>query len=167
MRDDDEILGAYEDDLGAPEVPRPRRNRGFLLVAGTLALACVLMLAEIFANHSIGDDIGTAQHDLRLAQAGAERIFAEQGSYATADAAGLTHARVDGGELQYVEADEAPNALGTVSVYANGITWAAAVQIRPGACFYLKLNAGAQDPFYGVGTVCTATEALTSTGDRW
>ncbi len=167
MREDDEILDAYEHELAGSEEPRPRRNRGFLLVAGTLALACVFMVAEIFANRSIGDDIGTAQHDLRVAQMGAQRVFAEQGSYAEADAAGLTQARIDGGELRYEEAGTTPNALGTVSVYANGITWAAAVQVRPGACFYLKLNAGAQDPLYGVGTVCTANEALTSKEDRW
>ena len=167
MREDDEILDAYEHELAEPEGPRPRRNRGFLLVAGTLALACVFLLAEIFANRSIGDDIGTAQHDLRLAQTGAERIFAEQGTYADADAAGLVKARMDDGELRYVDAGTASSALGAVSIYANGITWAAAVQVRPGACFYLKLTAGAQDPLYGVGTVCTATEALTARDDRW
>jgi hypothetical protein len=166
MRDDDEILDAYEHELSADEVPRPRRNRGFMLVAGTLALACVFLLAEILANRSIGDDIGTAQHDLRVAQAGAEQVFAQRGSFATADAEGLTESHMDGGELRYVGADTQPNANGTVSVYANGVTWAAAVQIRPGACFYLKLTAG-QDPLYGVGTTCTATQALTSKDDRW
>lgn len=170
MRDDDEILREYEREFDgaapADERPSRRTGRGFWMVTVSLLLACVLMLLAIFANRSIGDDIGTAQHYLRVAQAGAQRVFAETGSFEGADAQGLAEARSDGGELRYVEADSAAED-GTVSVTASASTWAAAVQVRPGACFYLRLDAGATDPLYGVGTECTGTQALSSKDAQW
>ena len=170
MRDDDEILQEYEREFGGdPGDARPRRrsNRGFWMVTVALLLACVLMLIAIFANRSIGDDIGTAQHYLRAAQAAAARVFTETGSFEGADAAGLTQSRYDGGELTYVDGDTAATQDATVSVTASGSTWAAAVQVRPGACFYLRLDAGASDPLYGVGTECTGAQALTSKDAQW
>lgn len=168
--DDDEILQDYElefdGDLGGAE-PFARKGRGFWLVTVSLLLACVLMLIAIFANRSIGDDIGTAQHALRVAQAGAERVFAETGSYEGADAAGLTEGGYDGGELSYLEGDRAATQVRGVSVTASPSVWAAAVQVRPGACFYLKLSAGVTEPLYGVGTECTGTEALSSKDGQW
>ena len=170
MHDDDEILQAHEAEFDgdvSDGEPIARSNRGFWLVTGSLLLACVLLLLEIFANRSIGDDIGTAQHDLRVAQAGAQRVFTETGSFAGADAAGLTQGRYDDGELSYIEGDTAATRLRTMSVTATASTWAAAVQIRPGACFYLRLNAGATDPLYGVGTDCTGVLALASKDGQW
>ncbi len=165
MQDDDEILEAYERELDG--IPQPRRRHGFPLVVGVLGLSCVFLLVEIFANRSIPNDIGNAQHDLRVAQASSEQVFAETGSFASADAAGLAGSSEPGAGVTYVDADTSSSRLGEVSVYANGVTWAAAVQVREGACFYLKLVAGAQDPLYGVGTECTARQALTSKDDRW
>ena len=60
MHDDDDILQAHgsEFDTAMTEgEPVARSNRGFWLVTGSLLLACLLLLLEIFANHSIGDDI--------------------------------------------------------------------------------------------------------------
>jgi hypothetical protein len=165
VRDDDEILEAYERELDDPQLPR--RKRGFPLVIGVLGLSCVFLLVEIFANRSIPNDIGTAQHDLRVAQAAAAQVQAETGSYATSDADGLDASASDGDGIDFVAADEPSQRLGQVSVFANGVTWAAAVQVRAGACFYLKLTAGETDPLYGVGTECTARQALTSKDDRW
>ena len=170
MRDDDEILRDYEREFEDSDVtderPPRRAGRGFWMVTVSLLLACVLMLIAIFANRSIGDDIGTAQHYLRVAQAGAERVFTETGSFQGADAPGLAEARYDGGEVRYVDADTAAED-GSVSVTASASTWAAAVQVRPGACFYLRLDAGAADPLYGVGTECTGTQALSSNDAQW
>jgi hypothetical protein len=170
VRDDDEILREYEREFDEDETsdarPPRRSGRGFWMVTVALLLACVLMLIAIFANRSIGDDIGTAQHYLRVAQAGAQRVLAETGSFEGADAQGLTDARYDGGELRYVASDTAAQD-GSVSVTASASTWAAAVQIRPGACFYLRLDAGVADPRYGVGTECTGTQALSSKDAQW
>ena len=48
----------------------------------------------------------------------------------------------------------------------GGTDWAAAVQVRPAACFYLRLTADGE-AFYGAGTVCTGTEALAASEPRW
>jgi len=168
MHDDDEILEAHEFEFDDPMRGAPARsNRGFWLVTGSLLLACVLMLLAIFVNRPIGNVIGRSQHALRLAQQGAQRVYAETGSFQGADATSLTQARYDGGELTYLDADTASTSTGSVSVAASASTWAAAVQIKPGACFYLKLNAGATDPLYGVGTECTGTQALNSKDGQW
>jgi hypothetical protein len=53
-----------------------------------------------------------------------------------------------------------------VSVLADGSVWAAAAQARPEACFYLRLELGA-DPRYGAGTACTGEAALAAAEDRW
>ncbi len=55
-------------------------------MVGSLGLACVLLLVEIFANRPIANDIGSAQHALRVAESGAARVYAETGSYLGADA---------------------------------------------------------------------------------
>lgn len=166
MYDDDEIIGGDQPLLSGDDARAHRPNRGFWLVAGTLILACIVLLVEIFANRPIANDIGNAQHALRVAQARAAEAFSQTGSYTGADAAGLSE-RWPGDELTYSSPGDASVSLTQVSVSAAASVWAAAVQIRPGACFYLKLEAGAKDPLYGVGTECTATRALTSEGDRW
>jgi hypothetical protein len=170
VHDDDDILeahgSAFYGDVTEGE-PITRSNRGFWLVTGALLLASLLTLLAIFANRSIGNDIGTAQHHLRVAQAAAQRVFTETGSFVGADAAGLTQGRYDRGELIYIEGDTAATRLRAVSVTASASVWAAAVQVRPGACFYLRLNAGAEDPLYGVGTECTGALALSSKDGQW
>lgn len=164
-QDDDEIIQSLEERLTFEE-PVLRSNRGFWLVVGALALACLVVLVEIFANRPIANAISTAEHDLRVAQAGAQHAFDGSGSFAGADTPGLTAGRFDNGELTYVGADTASRALGQVSVSASDAVWAGAVQVRPGACFYLRLEQGTA-PRYGVGTECTATRALASRDDHW
>jgi hypothetical protein len=167
MRDDDEIIESYERELGPEPAPRRGSNRGFWIVVGTIVAASAILLVEIFANRPIADTISRAQHDLRVAQAAAEAVLAESGSFAGADAGSLAVQRLDGGELTVVGPDEVSSGLGEVSVFAGGSTWAAAVSARPHACFYLKLVVGREDPLYGVGTHCTAREALDARETRW
>jgi hypothetical protein len=166
MPGDDELIDAYERELSASP-PRRGSGRGFWLVVGSIGLACVLLLVEIFANRPIANDIGRAQHALRVAESGATQVFTETGSYQGADAAGLTGARYDGGELSYVPADQASSGTDSVSVGLWQGQWTAAVQVRPGACFYLRLMPGQTDPKYGVGTECTAIQARGSNDGRW
>jgi hypothetical protein len=161
--EDDEILNAYERELADVRPPARRSNRGFWIVATTIGLACVLLVGEIFANKPIGDAIGHAEHSLRTARSEAERIRAETGSFEDADVAGLA---ATGSDLTYRAADEPSTGLDDVSVIASATEWAAAVQARPGACFYLRLVAG-QDPRYGSGTTCTGRAALGANDTRW
>jgi hypothetical protein len=170
MRDDDEIIEAYEMEIGgASNVPvEPRRsNRGFWLVLGAILAASAILAVEIFANRPIAETIGRAQHDLRVAETEARSVLETTGTFEAADADALDAAGLDDGALNVVGPDEASSGLGEVSVYADATTWAAAVSARPNACFYLKLVVGRDDPLYGVGTECTGREALDSRDPRW
>jgi len=161
--DDDDVLEAYERELAGEDVPRRRRNRGFWLVAGTMLLACVVLVVEIFANRDIKDTIAHAQASLRSGQVAAERAYERDGSYRAATAETLATLEPS---VIFVGPDEASSALDEVSVASSDDTWAAAVQARPGACFYLRLDADLQT-YYGTGTVCSGTAALQARDARW
>lgn len=169
MRDDDDIIEAYEQELGTVSEPAAKRgsNRGFWIVLGTILAASAIIVVEIFANRPIAQTIGRAQSDLRAAEAEARSVLAATGSFEGADAAALDAADLDAGALAVVGPDEVSSGLGEVSVYADATTWAAAVSARPNACFYLKLVVGRDDPLYGVGTECTGREALDAQDPRW
>ena len=156
MQDDDEIIAAHEAELVA-EPPRRQNRRGFWVVVVAIGLVSVLIVAEIFVNRPLVSSIGRAQHDLRLAQERAERIFAASGSFDQAGAAQLAAA---GGAVTFIPGDQAATEPGQVSVYASGTSWAAAAEARPNACFYIFERSG-QDTRYGGGTVCSGQAALT------
>ncbi len=163
MPDDDDILEAYERELGSA-AERPRRsNRGFWLVAGSFALTGVILVGEILANRPISDTIGHAEYSLRTAQAAAERIHAARGSYAEADPIAMASAAP---ALTYRQSDDPSTGPDDVSIAAGGDQWAAAVQARPGACFYLRVT-DSGDTFYGAGTECTASAALDADRSSW
>ena len=161
MSTEDEILRAYEAEF-APEPPA-RGNRGFWLVVGVLLAAGAFLVVEILAHRPLADTIGHAQATLRRTQAAAESILAETGSFAEADAAGLAD-ELPG--LSFRPGDEASTGLDDVSVSASDGIWAGAVQVRPVACFYLRLEVG-EDPRYGAGEVCSGEAALEAAEPRW
>ena len=140
-----------------------RRNRGFWLVAGSIGLACVLLVAAILYNAPMKETIGHAEDTLRVAQGAANRIHDSGGSFASADAAALAAADPS---HTYREGATASTGLDDVSIATGPTSWAAAVQARPGACFYLHLT-DAGGIFYGVGTVCTGSVAMHATDPRW
>ena len=162
MRDDDEIIDAYEEDLARDPAPA-RSNRGFWLVAGTIVVAGVFLVAEILANRPLKDTIGHAQQSLRTAEAAAAAIETRSGSFTGAGVEGIQD---EDPSLRYLSADEASRGLDEVSVAVGVTDWAAAVEVRPGACFYQRLTAEGET-FYGAGTVCTGTQALTASEPRW
>jgi hypothetical protein len=170
MRDDEEIIGAYERELteddgdDGGEVTAGRAGgRGFLIVAGALVLGCVLLVVQILANRPLANTIAHAQHTLRTAQAAAEGIQRETGSFSDASAGDLRAAEPG---LTFREGDQPSTGLNDVSVHASSDVWAAAVRARPGACFYLKLEVDA-DATYGTGEVCSGTAALAADESRW
>jgi hypothetical protein len=167
--DDDDMLEAYErefDDTDEePMAPLPRRRtRGFWMVAGTITLGAVVLLVEIFANRPLVNSISRTEHDLNIARRHAERLFADGGSFATADAAGM--AAADPGRT-YVDADQPATASGTVSVYATAGTWAAAARTEQGTCFYLKLATGEDTRYLVADGACTGREALRADQPQW
>jgi hypothetical protein len=161
MAADDEVIRAHDAELG-PE-PMPRTNRGFWIIAGTLLVSGVFLIVEIFANRPIATSIGHAQSTLRKAQAAAEAVQDRTGSFQDADVNGLAEEETG---LTFRSADETSVGLDDVSVSASDTVWAAAVQVRPGACFYIRLDVG-EDPRYGAGTGCTGEIALLARDSRW
>jgi hypothetical protein len=158
--DDDEIIEAHEAEFAA-EPPR-RSNRGFWLVTLTLLVACLVLVVEIFVNRGVKDTIAHAQYSLRTAETAALAL-ADRGTLAEADAGTLQGMEPD---LHFVGPATASDDLETLSVSASPEVWAAAVQVPPGACFYLRIEDGTTT--YGNGTVCTAEQALVSSTDtRW
>jgi hypothetical protein len=158
---DEEILRAYEAELG-PEQPS-RRNRGFWLVLGVMVAAGAFLVVEIVAQRPLANSIGVAQESLRRAQRGAEAVLGETGAFLEADAASLAGAVPT---LSFRGSGELSTGVRDVSVSASEDVWAAAVQARPGACFYLRLEVG-EDPRYGAGEVCTGETALDADQPRW
>ena len=140
-----------------------RHNRGFWLVVGGIGLASVLLVAAILYNAPMKETIGHAEDTLRVAQASAQRIHDSRGSFGSADAAAL--AAADPSHTYRVGATPS-SGLDDVSIATGPASWAAAVQARPGACFYLHLRDGGE-VFYGVGTVCTGSAAINATDPRW
>jgi len=147
-----------------PDAAR-RSNRGFWLVAGAIGAACVFLVVEIVVNRPIKDSIGHAEATLRDAQATVEtvRSGSASGSVASADAAAMSAADP---AHTYRDGASVSTGLDDVSVATGEGAWAAAVQARPGACFYLRLT-DAGDVFYGVGTVCTGETALGASDPEW
>ncbi|MGZ8647007.1 MAG: hypothetical protein ACXWX3_12040 [Actinomycetota bacterium] len=166
MSEDDDILDAYERELDlAPFHPLPRRsNRGFWMVAGTMALGAVVLVVEIFANRPMVNAISRTENDLKVSLRAAQRIYADGGSFTPADAEALAAAV---GERTYVDADRSASTPGTVSVYASGQTWAAASSTVQGTCFYVKQVAGEDTLYLVADGDCTGTEALGADQTRW
>ena len=86
MATDDDLIRAYDEELG-PE-PIGRSNRGFWVIAGTLLVGGLFLLVEIFANRPLANSIGHAQDTLRRAQAAAEIVRSREASFQEADADG-------------------------------------------------------------------------------
>jgi hypothetical protein len=161
MATEDEILRGYEAEF-RHEAPS-HGNRGFWVVVGTLLAAGIFLVVEILAHRPLADTIGHAQATLRRAQAAAEAIEAQTGGFVEAEGARLAD---DLSGITVRPEREASTGLDDVSVAASERVWAAAVQARPGACFYLRLEVGA-DPRYGSGPSCTGEAALRAADPRW
>jgi hypothetical protein len=163
MQDDDEILGDYEREFEGAKPPRRRTNRGFWVVAVAMLLGCILLVIEIFANRPLVSSIGHAQSDLKAARSLALGVQAETGTFDGAGASGLSAADPT---RRYTGPDESSTGLGSVSVFASGTTWAAAVEVRPDACLYISEQVGSATR-YGGATVCTGRAALSADQDAW
>ena len=161
MSIDDDVIREYEEEFGSER--SPRSNRGFWIIAGTLLVSGVFLIVAIFANRPLAASIGHAQSTLRKAQAAAELAKDRTGSFQDADAKGLAE---EDSSLTFRSGEEASVGLDDVSVSASDTVWAAAVQVRPGACFYIRLEVG-EDIRYGAGTECTGEIALLARDPRW
>jgi hypothetical protein len=143
---------------------RPRSNRGFWIVVTSIAVVALVTLVAILANRPLKDTIAHTESDLRGALELARRIEASTGSFAGADAVALGD-RDDA--RRYVGPDEGSDGPGTVSVYAAPDVWAAAVEARPDACFFIKQAVGAETAYAVATGACTGRAALAASDDRW
>lgn len=159
--DDEEILRAYEAEF-ASEAPR-RSNRGFWVILAAILAAGVFVIVEILAHQPLHNAIGLAQESLRRAQTVAERVGSDTGAFSAADADGLAEALP---ALTFRDGSEPSTGVRDVSVSASEDEWAAAVAARPEACFYLRLEIGA-DPRFGSGSECTGEAARSAEDARW
>lgn len=157
---DDDVLTST---TPAPDADAPvaRRRHGFGLVAGAIGLVCVFVLIEIFANFGVKDSIAHAQFSLRKAETAITSVRDAGGDTITP-----THMATVEPRLRWVVGDTTSTGLDEISLATDGLAWGAAVQVRPGACFYLHHTAS-DEVFYGAGTVCSGDEALRATDPRW
>ena len=158
---DDDAAGDI-DHIRAHE--RPRSNRGFWIIATATAMVCVVMVVAIFVNRPLKDTIARTESDLKAALARAQRIRSSSGTFAGADATTLAAAD---DTRTYVGSDEGSGGPGIVSVYASADVWAAAVQARPGACFFIKQAIGQEVRYAVAEGDCTGRAALAAGDDRW
>jgi hypothetical protein len=152
------------DELTDGGAPSPRsRGRSAWIVFAAIGFGCLFVVVEIFANLGIKDSIGHAEQTLTVAQAAAARVAAADGDYRGAD-----HQRLQAVEpsLQWIAGGDQATGLNEVSVATSNGDWGAAVEARPGACFYLHVTS-AGETLYGVGVSCTGQEALRATDPRW
>ncbi len=161
---DDDVIARYEEEFDEPARGRRRANRGFWMIAITMILGAMFLLVEIFAHRPIANDISRTQHDLNEALARAESIRAGAGSFAGADAAGLTRTDDD---LSFVGPDERSAGPGEISVYASSEVWAASVRAQTGTCFSLKRTLDGETTYLIADGACTGREALSAVDDRW
>jgi hypothetical protein len=137
-------------------------NRGFWMVAGTMALGAVILLVEIFANRPMVNAISRTENDLNTALRTAEGIYADGGTFTEADADALGDAD---DARTYIDADRSATTPGIVSVYASGDTWAAARR-RTAARAHPKLP-GRGHAVPRRRRRVTGTEALGATETQW
>ena len=119
MATDDEIIRAYEEELG-PEPPA-RSNRGFWVVLATMVFGGLFLVVEIFANRPLANDIGHAQDTLRRARSAAGSIYDRTGSFVSAGPDDLAD---DLTGLSLRPGNEPSVGLDDVSVSASEMVWA-------------------------------------------
>src|SRR2546423_102690 len=76
--EDEDVIAAHEAEVG-----RGGRasNRGFWMIIGTVAMAGVILVGEIFANRPLVNTISTTEHDLRYALGEAQQVYERSGSF--------------------------------------------------------------------------------------
>jgi hypothetical protein len=157
---DDDVLTSTTPAPDA-DAPAAGRRHGFWLVAGAIGLASMFVVIEIFANFGVKDTIAHAEFSLRKAETAVGTV-----QDAGSDTLTPTHMTSVEPTLLWVDGDRPSTGLQEVSLATDGAAWGLAVQVKPGACFYLHHTAAGQ-VFYGAGTLCTGEQALRATDPRW
>jgi hypothetical protein len=135
------------------------------MIVVAMLLGSIFLLVEIFAHRPLANDIARTQHDLNEALARAEAIQASSGTFAVADAEGLSQGADD--ELAFRGPDDGSTGPGRISVYASTDVWAASVRAATGTCFSIKRTLEGETTYLIADGTCTGREALAAVDDRW
>ncbi len=147
-------------------------NRGFWKVFVALAVGGALLVALVIAFRPVARTgaVAYAQSNLRKVAAVAERIQAQEGTFADATRQRLA---LDGAleDLLLIDPDQGSNDSEVVSVLAADGSWTGSARADTGECFWIRLEAGADGArstaVLGTGTDCSAEEASVADPGSW
>lgn len=153
-------------EVGDPPSPSQRRtNRVFWGFIGALAVGGAVLTFLVFVNRPILK-VGAArvvEEGLVDAAAVARSVAADAGSLAAADRYRLNAL---GGDVLYIDPDQASNDPDIVSVYAMEDRWVGSARAETGGCYWIRLLPdGTLER--GTGTDCSAEEAAAAVADGW
>ena len=149
------------------DVPELRRssNGVFWGFVGALAIGGAVLTFLVFANRPILK-VGAArvvEEGLVEAAAVARSVADEAGSFAAADRYRLNDL---GGDVLFIDPDQASNDPDIVSVYAMEDRWVGSARAETGGCYWIRLLGDGTEE-RGTGTDCSAEEAAVATADGW
>jgi hypothetical protein len=151
---------------GGDPVASPRgSNRVFWGFVTVLALGGAVLTFLVFVNRPILK-VGAARivEGGLVAAAGVARSVADEaGSLAAADRYRLNDL---GGDVLFIDPDQASNDPDIVSVYAMEDRWVASARAETGGCYWIRLLADGTEE-RGTGTDCSAEEAAEATAAGW
>lgn len=142
-----------------------RSNRAFWGFVGSLAIGGAILTFLVFVNRPILK-VGAAiavEASLRDAATAARSVAEDLGSLEAADRYRLNAL---GGEILYIDPDQASNDPDIVSVYAMPDLWVGSARAETGGCYWIRLLPDGGEEF-GTGTDCSAEEASSATAGGW
>lgn len=146
--------------------PLPRgSNRVFWRFLGVMALGGAVLTLLVFVNRPILK-VGAArvvEEGLVDAASVARSVADEAGSLAAADRYRLNGL---GGDVLYIDPDQASNDPDIVSVYAMEDRWVGSARAETGGCYWIRVFADGTEE-RGTGTDCSAEEAAVADADGW
>jgi hypothetical protein len=144
-------------------------NRGFWKVFAGLAAGGILLVALVIAFRPVARTgaVAFAQSNLRKVAAVAERVGAEEGTFAVATRQRLAlEGELD--DLLLIDPDQSSNDSEVVSVLALEGSWTGSARADTGECFWIRLEGdGSPVAVLGTGTDCSAEEASLADPESW
>lgn len=155
------------DGASPADLPQPRRssNRVFWGFAGALVVGGAVLTFLVFVNRPILK-VGAArvvEEGLVDVAAVVRSVADEAGSLEAADRYRLNDL---GGDVLFIDPDQASNDPDIVSVYAMEDRWVGSARAETGGCYWIRLFPDGTEE-RGTGTDCSAEEAAVATAGGW
>jgi hypothetical protein len=148
-----------------PAPPSRRTNRVFWGFLAAMTIGGAVLTFLVFVNRPILK-VGAArvvEDGLVDVAAVARSVADEAGSLAAADRYRLNAL---GGDVLFIDPDQASNDPDIVSVYAMEDRWIGSARAETGGCYWIRLLPGGSEE-RGTGTDCSAEEAAFATAGGW